>query len=1042
MESPLDLLSISSTPGPWPALALDVTLRATLALAAAALAGAALRHASASVRHLVWTSALAGTLAMPFLVLALPSWRVPILPRATPAPRLSVRDAAPAGLPATETAGRPARVAADGPAEDIRTVDTRRPHVAWRATTPVPAIRTSERRAAGNRDWTSWIALAWGFGAVVVLLPLVAGHAKLRWIGRRAARSADLPLIAVAERLSIPFLRSRRIVWLQSDSSASPMTWGVLRPVILLPAGAEGWPEGRLRAVLLHELGHVSRWDCLTQMLARLACAAYWFHPLVWMAAHRLRVESEQACDDLVLRSGSRPVDYASHLLEVARTLRPAPGLSAAAIPMARPSQLEGRLRAILDRSRSRGGVTRRGACLLLAAVAALLLPLSAARLGTRVVSAAAPEKSGEDGDARSTRRATMTVSGRVLDPDGRPVAGAKVAVVGRRKLAMLTARADDQHVALGLTESDAGGRFRLEVSRTSSVTHYEAHALATAPGFGLGWAELNRDAESPSADVTLGHEQVVEGRLVDLQGSPAVGVDVRISSVGIVKKNVGSYDGLSFWKATPEGLGVVWPEPVVTDDDGRFRLAGIGRRVRVGLRVDDPRFARQDLSLATDEVEGPKRAILVLQPVMHVSGRVTCADTGEPLRDALVVVDSGTSRYNHSGGTECRTGADGRYEANPAPGTYLQVTAYPPLGSPYLIFARNFQDDRGEARRVADLAVPRGVLINGRITERGSGRPLSGASVYYQDGATNVVEGKGTIPGWMAAVPSGPDGRYTIAVTPGKGHLLVYGPTADFVHEMKGSGEFYGGNRRGNRYYAHAFLPYEVEEGQGPIEIDVALKPGLTLAGRVVSPDGQAVDTAEIITTLSISPFHTSWRGDFTIPVREGRFELHGLAPDRPVKCSFLDAKKRWGTTIEVTGAMAAGGPLTVRLQPCGTATARLVDEQGRPVAKGGLNLNIVATQGPGTDYEGETLTEEERAMLSADEEIYANVDRRNYWEGPRSDSEGRITLPALIPGATYRIYEYTRGKDDRAYRWRDFTVEAGRTTDLGDVRVKTEGR
>ena len=136
---------------------------------------------------------------------------------------------------------------------------------------------------------------------------------------------------------------------LQSDRVAMPMTWGWRRPVILLPATASGWQSTRRTVVLRHELAHVKRADVATQLLAQGACAVYWFNPVVWLAAFRLRVEREQACDDAVLGLGSRASDYANHLLDIARECR-APGLAvSAAVAIARPSQLERRMRAILD---------------------------------------------------------------------------------------------------------------------------------------------------------------------------------------------------------------------------------------------------------------------------------------------------------------------------------------------------------------------------------------------------------------------------------------------------------------------------------------------------------------------------------------------------------------------------------------------------------------------------------------------------------------------------------------------------------------------
>ena len=154
------------------------------------------------------------------------------------------------------------------------------------------------------------------------------------------------------------------------------MAFGTRRPTILIPAMADTWTDDRRRAVVLHELAHVARYDCLTQSLAFVACALYWFHPVAWWVARRLRIERELACDDRVIPAGAQARDYAGHLLEIAYTFgsHRAPAL---AVSMARPRQLEGRMLAVLDAARNR----RVPSCALRIASAAdrgrLLLPLA-----------------------------------------------------------------------------------------------------------------------------------------------------------------------------------------------------------------------------------------------------------------------------------------------------------------------------------------------------------------------------------------------------------------------------------------------------------------------------------------------------------------------------------------------------------------------------------------------------------------------------------------------------------------------------------------
>src|SRR6185436_13250678 len=226
--------------------------------------------------------------------------------------------------------------------------------------------------------WSDAILGLWFIGFVAVLGLFVTGHLVLRLTTREARPLRDrewLDLsLAAAEhlRLDLPF------ALLRSTSATLPVTYGLFRPRVLLPATADSWPEDRRRAVLLHELAHVHRHDCLTQALAQLACAIFWFHPAVWFASSRMRVERERACDDLVLGHGTRASAYADHLLEVVRSLRGTRLAALGAVAFARPSQFEGRLLAVLDPARDRRGVNRRVAFPAAAFASLALLPIAA----------------------------------------------------------------------------------------------------------------------------------------------------------------------------------------------------------------------------------------------------------------------------------------------------------------------------------------------------------------------------------------------------------------------------------------------------------------------------------------------------------------------------------------------------------------------------------------------------------------------------------------------------------------------------------------
>ena len=317
-----------------------VALKGTAIAAAAWVVARCLRRWSAAARHLVWTAAMAALVALPVLSVAVPEWRLP--------EAVSVD----AGVVFRAFGVAEADDAYSG-LRPVRDLDLAHPK---KNTAPV--------------DVRQVLAVIWGVGSAIGLIEMLVAYARM-WRVRRSARDARELAAGVGINCNAPVLET---------AVGMPATFGWLRPAVLLPEEAREWSDERRRMVLLHEFAHVRRSDAATHLFARAALCLYWWNPLIWLAWREFLKERERAADDLVLNAGARASDYAGHLLEIARTLRPAPASAAAAVAMARRSQLEGRLLMILDSNVNRKSAARVAPLAAVALAVALVAPFASVR--------------------------------------------------------------------------------------------------------------------------------------------------------------------------------------------------------------------------------------------------------------------------------------------------------------------------------------------------------------------------------------------------------------------------------------------------------------------------------------------------------------------------------------------------------------------------------------------------------------------------------------------------------------------------------------
>jgi beta-lactamase regulating signal transducer with metallopeptidase domain len=199
-------------------------------------------------------------------------------------------------------------------------------------------------------SFATLIRLIWAVGATLLFVLLANDLQRLR-----ALRRGGLPWPAkndFTRSMALTSGVSRSVEVLLHEGVSAPLTCGLWRPVILLPIDASDWHEADLRRALVHELEHVRRGDWATQLLARVVCACFWFHPLIWMAWGRLRLEAERACDDAVVQS-AECTEYAEQLVSLARRMSTSRALPSLA--MANRTDLSARITALLDGTRRRG---------------------------------------------------------------------------------------------------------------------------------------------------------------------------------------------------------------------------------------------------------------------------------------------------------------------------------------------------------------------------------------------------------------------------------------------------------------------------------------------------------------------------------------------------------------------------------------------------------------------------------------------------------------------------------------------------------------
>jgi beta-lactamase regulating signal transducer with metallopeptidase domain len=695
-----------------------------------------LKPASASIRRLVWIAGILSVLLMPL------AWRV--APEAPVAP-----EAIPGYMPAIQTP-----VVSNAIDQFIELTQAAPEIDRQEASTILPASKPVNPLTV--------FMIAWAVLTTVFLVRLIIGLIWARWVVVKAKPFH----FAGIERSKAALGLRRGVLLLVSDRLSVPATTGWRRPVVILPEEAHVWTDAKTRMMLAHEFAHIRQNDWIFTIVAQIVCAIYPFNPLVWLAAHRLRVESELTADDRVLSTGLPPKAYAEGLLEIARSAR---AVSPNMVAIARSPRVEARVRAIVALNRRRG-------------VAAVAIVGLSGVLATAACTGIAAFRIGEPSTEYPQTGAAVAISPdgpvgwkgpltvHVLDPNGNPCPGARLCFGMQSPGIYATGTADPEPV------TDRNGNYQVRPDRLTDLYYLDDRFLKIAslvevtayhPGYAMTASDFIKEGTG-QLTIRLGRSNLVRIPVLGPNGAPAAGITLTASQMQI------DHSGHMF--IPPEWR--VGAFRSVSDSRGFAEFHDIPTGWSVKIEINDDRF----LPTARRQENPPVSGTTQYPPVHLAVGAIlegAAYVDGKPVKGLSVQANGAgpvLPRVSH-------TGADGRYRIGQVPPGVCDVHCYPTIAQfngvlKHLVAKQHngLHLAPGQTVSGVDFNFESGGVVTGHVFDK-HGKPTQYLVAVVAPDFVQFRDGIATNPADFDCMSDPKDGSYTIRIPAGHFRVGLGGP-------------------------------------------------------------------------------------------------------------------------------------------------------------------------------------------------------------------------------------------------------------------------